>query len=238
MNNNNEAMFQGDNDKLQHLAILNNTISNEKLQHFERLSKIDVSSKVEKKGKFDYLPWSYAVEEMTKVCPEWTYEIEHFNNLPYVYDEKTGYMIFTNITAFEIKKRMWLPVMDFQNKAKKNADMMDINKTIMRCLVKNIAMFGLGLYIFEGEELPEDCDDHLKNEQKTISPIANIEQSKTINLQQEKELSILLQSCKSGTLEKLLNAYQIQTLNEIKESVFEKIKAKILDKIEKEQSIG
>ena len=148
-------------------------MNNENLKHFEILKKINVSDKIEKKGKFSYLSWCYAVEEMTKACPEWIYEIEHFNNLPYIYDEKTGYMVFTNITAFGIKKRMWLPVMDIQNKAKKTADMMDINKTIMRCLVKNIAMFGPGLYIFAGEDLPEESTQEapqLKENQEIAKP--------------------------------------------------------------------
>ena len=147
-------------------------MSFENLKYFETLSKIDVSDKISQKGKFKYLSWTYAVEEMTKVCPDWTYEIECFNNLPYVYDEKTGYMVFTNITAFGIKKKMWLPVMDFQNKAKKNADIIDINKTIMRCLVKNIAMFGLGLYIFAGEDVPEE---EIKKEDKETSSKLNFE---------------------------------------------------------------
>ena len=55
---------------------------------------------------------------------------------------------------------MWLPVMDFRNQAIKpgSATMMEINKTIMRCLVKNIGMHGLGLYIYAGEDLPEEDD--------------------------------------------------------------------------------
>ena len=64
-------------------------------------------------------------------------------------------MVFTMVTVEEQSYEMWLPVMDFKNKAVKEADMMDINKTIMRCLVKNLAMFGLSLYIYAGEDLPE-----------------------------------------------------------------------------------
>ena len=92
--------------------------------------------------------------------------------MPYVYDENTGYMVFTTVTIEELTHEMWLPVMDGANKAMKNkpytydtrykkgvvveaATMFDINKTIMRCLAKNLAMFGLGLYIYAGEDLPE-----------------------------------------------------------------------------------
>ena len=138
---------------------------------FEELYAIDVSAKVEKKQNLSYLSWSWAWAEFKKKCPNAKYEIKMFNGLPYVYDEKTGYMVFTSVTVDDITHDMWLPVMDSNNKAMKSepytyktyngekkvasATMFDINKTIMRCLVKNLAMFGLGLYIYAGEDLPE-----------------------------------------------------------------------------------
>ena len=152
---------------------------------FEELLKLNVNDKVEtrKSGKTElkYLSWSYAVAEFTKAYPNFTYEIKMFDGKPYIYDENTGYMVFTSITAEEQTKEMWLPVMNSANKAMKKekytymvkktdkytgeeklvemtvepATMFDINKTIMRCLVKNMAMFGLGLYIYNGEDLPE-----------------------------------------------------------------------------------
>lgn len=207
-------------------------MSNESLKHFETLNKINVSEKIDKKGKFNYLSWSYAIEEMTKACPDWTYEIEHFNNLPYVYDEKTGYMIFTNITAFGIKKRMWLPVMDFQNKAKKNADMMDINKTIMRCLVKNIAMFGLGLYIFAGEDLPEDSE-HDKEQRKPVN-----EPTIKINFEEYKQKLV----ADNMTLDTLRTSTQEYTANKNKFTEAEKTELENIIKVQfsefKEQVIA
>lgn len=152
---------------------------------FEELLKLNVNDKIEtrKSGKTElkYLSWSYAVAEFTKAYPNFTYEIKMFDGKPYIYDENTGYMVFTSITAEEQTKEMWLPVMNSANKAMKKekytymvkkidkytgeeklvemtvepATMFDINKTIMRCLVKNMAMFGLGLYIYNGEDLPE-----------------------------------------------------------------------------------
>jgi hypothetical protein len=122
---------------------------------FSKLNEINVNDYTSKKGRFTYLSWCYAWGELQKNYPDATYEIIKFNGMPYLYDEKTGYMVFTKLTINNITHEMWLPIMDLQNKAKKNADMMDINKAIMRCLVKNIAMFGLGLYIYAGEDLPE-----------------------------------------------------------------------------------
>lgn len=150
---------------------------------FEELSKINVNEHTENKNGLTYLSWTWAWSEIKKHYPNATYEIEKFeNNLPYVYDENTGYMVFTKMTIGEQTYEMWLPVMDGNNKSMLNrpytykvkeygqdkkwtgkyvekpveaATMFDINKTIMRCLVKNIAMFGLGIYIYAGEDMPE-----------------------------------------------------------------------------------
>jgi len=137
---------------------------NKEKTRFELASEVDVNSKTEKKGNLTYLSWAWAWVEFKKIYPEATYLIKKFgeNNLPYVYDDKTGYMVFTEVITEKETLEMWLPVMDFRNKAmKEDATMFDINKTIMRCLTKNLAMFGLGLYIYAGEDLPEaDSQDN------------------------------------------------------------------------------
>ena len=145
----------------------------EEKNYFELLNSINVNDKTEKKNGLTYLSWAWAIGEITKQYPNLTYRIVKFeNNLPYIYDEKTGYMVFTEVTIEGVTKEMWLPVMDSNNKAMlahsyeystkygtktvEKATMFDINKTIMRCLAKNLAMFGLGLYIYAGEDLPEE----------------------------------------------------------------------------------
>ena len=141
---------------------------------FEKLYAINVNEYTEKKNGLTYLSWSNAWAEFKKVYPDATYEIKKFeNNMPFIFDKNTGYMVFTSVTAENLTYEMWLPVMDGANKAMKDvpytydtkykkgnvveaATMFDINKTIMRCLVKNLAMFGLGLYVYSGEDLPEE----------------------------------------------------------------------------------
>lgn len=139
---------------------------------FEELNKINVNGYTEEKNGLTYLSWANAWAEFKKVCPDATYEIVKFDGKPYVYDEALGYMCYTKVTVDGLTHEMWLPVMDGANKAMKAtaytyktkygektceaATMFDINKTIMRCLVKNLAMFGLGLYIYAGEDLPEE----------------------------------------------------------------------------------
>ena len=147
---------------------------NENKSVFETLFEINVNDHIEKKKDLTYLSWPYAWAEVKKKYPSATYKIHLFGEkqLPYVFDESTGYMVFTSVTIENLTHTMWLPVMDSANKTMKSASytystkfrenipveaatMFDVNKTIMRCLVKNLAMFGLGLYIYSGEDLPE-----------------------------------------------------------------------------------
>lgn len=141
---------------------------------FEKLSAINVNDHVEKKNGLTYLSWAWAWAEVKRNCPDANYKI-----LPFEFNEELGYMCRTEVTIAGETLSMWLPVMDGANKAMLHkpyayfvkawengrkidvqkeclaASMFDINKTNMRCLVKNLAMFGLGLYIYAGEDLPE-----------------------------------------------------------------------------------
>ena len=147
---------------------------NENKSVFETLFEINVNDHIEKKKDLTYLSWPYAWAEVKKKYPNANYKIHLFGEkqLPYVFDESTGYMVFTSVTIENLTHTMWIPVMDSANKTMKSksytyntkfkkdiiveaATMFDVNKTIMRCLVKNLAMFGLGLYIYSGEDLPE-----------------------------------------------------------------------------------
>ena len=169
-------------------------MADKKKTDFEVLYGINVNDKTEAKNGLTYLSWAYAIAEFKKVHPNMTYEVKKFENgLPYVYDENTGYMVFTSVTVDDLTHEMWLPVMDGNNKAMlnysytfknkygkeievKRATMFDINKTIMRCLTKNLAMFGLGLYIYAGEDLPEE---NLSDDEKIAEIKRLIQQTNT-----------------------------------------------------------
>lgn len=171
---------------------------------FKTLSAINVNDKTDKKSRMTYLSWAWAVEEFSKHT-DFTYEVKMFagecGERPYIYDPATGYMVFTTVTVGEVTKEMWLPVMDGANQAMKaepytystksgnktvgGATMFDVNKTIMRCLVKNLAMFGLGLYIYAGEDLPElDLTEEQYDESfftKAISVAKNVKELETLH---------------------------------------------------------
>jgi hypothetical protein len=140
---------------------------------FDVLSAINVNDKVEKKSNLTYLSWAWAWSETKKAFPNATYSVieDPITQKPYFYDENLGYMVMTQVVINNEMLEMWLPVMDGANKSMlaksytystrygektvEPASMFDINKTLMRCLVKNLAMFGLGIYIYAGEDLPE-----------------------------------------------------------------------------------
>lgn len=122
---------------------------------FEDVYAINVNDKTEKKGNLTYLSWAYAWAEFKKIYPDANYKINVFDGDFCSGNDKMGYMVQTQVTAGEQSYEMWLPVMDNRNNAILQPKMTDINKAIMRCLTKNLAMFGLGLYIYAGEDLPE-----------------------------------------------------------------------------------
>lgn len=203
---------------------------------FNKLYEVNVNDYTEKKNNLSYLSWAYAWAEAKKRFPNLTYKIHLFGEkqLPYVYDENTGYMVFTEITIDGLTHSMWLPVMDSSNKAMKNkpytydtrykkeivvepATMFDINKTIMRCLVKNLAMFGLGLYIYAGEDLPEV---QIQEENKNTLDIEIVDllvsEIEKYNGQAEKIKQGILTKYKVKELSELTEAQASQAINKLK----------------------
>jgi hypothetical protein len=140
------------------------------------LSQINCNEHTEKKNGLTYLSWAWAWGIVKEKYPDANYEVIKYNGCPYLYDEVLGYLVTTRVTINGETIEMLLPVMDNGNRAKKAnsykvmcgkkgqqyevlveaATMFDINTSIMRCLTKNLAMFGLGHYIYAGEDLPAE----------------------------------------------------------------------------------
>ena len=123
------------------------------------LLKINVNDHTEKKGQLTYLSWAWAWAEVLKLDPAATWEACEFNGLPMVVMPDTTAMVKVSVTIKGDTKTSWLPVMDNRNKAIQGPDAFQVNTAIMRCLAKAIAMHGLGLYIYAGEDLPEGDGD-------------------------------------------------------------------------------
>jgi hypothetical protein len=122
------------------------------MNNFEKLSAINVGEHIEKKNGLSYLSWAWAVDQLMRHDPDANWHM----NEPTVYPDGTM-MVSCVVTAFGKPVYMWLPVMDHRNRAIPQPNAFDINKNMMRCLVKAIACHGLGLYVYAGEDLPEEA---------------------------------------------------------------------------------
>lgn len=170
-----------------------------KLNTWAVLSSIDCNEHTEKKDKLTYLSWAWAWGIAKAKYPTLTYSVRDWDGLPYLYDENLGYMVETSVTIDGETLTMRLPVMNSANKAMKAeayfyyvntwkngekvreqkvveaATMFDINTAIMRCLTKNLAMFGLGHYIYAGEDLPTVADEvYFAERDKAIAEMMDI----------------------------------------------------------------
>lgn len=214
-------------------------------ENFNRVNKIDLSKKIDTKKtgntELKYLAWSEAWGEFVKIYPDATYQIaKNENGLPYFKDE-AGAMVYVSVTANGLTHEMWLPIMDGTNKAMKDKPytykvneyingkktgnmidknvepftMFDVNKTLMRCLTKCLAMFGLGLYIYNGEDMPDIEEEPLK----TISDI------------QAEQIEDLIKKSNSDR-DKFLIAFGIKHLKEMSVLVYPKALNALNAKIE------
>jgi hypothetical protein len=121
----------------------------------EMLLKKNVNDHVEKKNGLSYLSWAWAWAEALKADPKASYKIEMFGDKCFMDINGTA-MVFVTVTMFDKPMTCQLPVMDYRNKAIPNPDAFAVNTAIMRCMTKALALHGLGLYLYSGEDVPEE----------------------------------------------------------------------------------
>jgi len=125
---------------------------------FSDLAKINVNEHIEKKNGLSYLSWAWAVDQLMRHDPSanWSYgEPVHWGETV---------MVFCTVTAFGKSMTAQLPVMNHKNQAIQNPDAMAVNTAMQRCLAKAIALHGIGLYIYAGEDMP--AEDAIEKQQK------------------------------------------------------------------------
>ena len=116
---------------------------------FNELKKINVNEHTEKKGNLTYLSWAWAVDQLLTNDPTATWDYRE----PVRFGDTL--MVFCTVHAFGKSMTAQLPVLDYKNKAIPNPDAMATNTAMQRCLAKAIALHGIGLYIYAGEDLPQ-----------------------------------------------------------------------------------
>ena len=138
--------------------------------YFARLNAINVNEHVEKKGGFSYLSWPYAVAQLRLADPTAVWEVRRFDGLPFLTTD-AGIFVEVAVTVQGVTLSQIHPVLDGRNRPLLVPSSFDINTSLQRCLVKAIALHGLGLYIYAGEDMPQPVAD-AANEASAQAPAA------------------------------------------------------------------
>lgn len=147
----------------------------------EKLLKTNVNEHTEKKNGLTYLSWAWAWAEALKADSSAWYKIEMFGDKCFMDINGTA-MVFVTVTMYGKPMTCQLPVMDYRNKAIPNPDAFAVNTAIMRCMTKALALHGLGLYIYSGDDLPEgESDEGTPDDGKMLDYIAAIEATTTLD---------------------------------------------------------
>lgn len=162
------------------------------------LLKINVNDHTEKKNGLTYLSWAWAWDQVLRVDPQANYEVIQFNSpdlvmLPYQTIGNSA-IVWVAVTVFGKTIRVQLPILDYRNKCIASPNAFDVNTSIMRCLTKGIAMHGLGLYIYAGEDLPMEAAVAAEEAPAPAPVIENVEdkvQALTMLLQESNSLNEL-----------------------------------------------
>ncbi len=184
------------------------------LSVFKVLNAVEIGDLTKQKGKFWYLSWSNAVRETSKLFPDITWEMTKWDCLPYLKTE-LGYFVECSVTINGLIKTQMMAVLDFKNQTNMSPTATDINKSQMRALTKAIALHGLGIDLWAGEDLNGEYEeDGSKKVQLTI------------DVDQIKELCNLLLDGNGNLNTKGLQvqkAFKFKTFEEIKSTKYNQI---------------
>ncbi len=142
-----------------------------KTNYFTELDRVDVTQHIEKKGKFSYLSWAFAVRELKKRHPSATWIVHEYGieNTPYMKTE-CGFFVKVTVTVDGIDATQVHPVLDHNNKTVQAPNAFQINTAKQRCLTKCFGIYGLGHYIYANEDLPQDevSTDNVKDTKQEV----------------------------------------------------------------------
>lgn len=205
---------------------------------FETLNAINVNEHTEKKNNLTYLSWAWAWAEVKKAFPSAKYTVyENDNGWNYFTDGKTCW-VKTGVEIEGIEHIEYLPVMDFKNKSipVETVTSFDVNKAIQRSLTKACARHGLGLYIYAGEDLPEDEAETQKTAAEKAREEAKAVAQKQMETISEEQIEFLKQLFHTNgiNVDTVFSLYNVNSLEEITNKKYENIQ-KNIENIKKKQ---
>ena len=181
--------------------------------YFIKLNSINVSEHVEKKGNFDYLSWPWAVQQLRQADPAATWSVVRFDGLPYLKTE-AGFFVEVTATVQSVTLSQIHPVLDSRNNPIENPNSFDINTSIQRCLVKAIALHGLGLSVYAGEDLPAADQQHQQPAAKPKAPVSEHPTATPASAAQVRFIEALISETGSD-LTKVLAFFRVESLTEL-----------------------
>ena len=181
--------------------------------YFAKLAQIDVSQHVERKGEFAYLSWPYAVQQLRLADPTATWEVRRFDGLPYLKTE-TGYFVEVAVTVQGVTLSQIHPVLDADNRPIAAPTSFDVNTSIQRALVKAIALHGLGLCVYAGEDLPESGKTQLQSAPARSASVSQLPAPSPASASQLRYIRRLTEETGSE-LKKVLDYFGVNALEEL-----------------------
>ena len=201
------------------------------MNYFEKLNAVNVNEFTEKKNGLTYLSWAHAWKELKKIFPKSFYTV-YQNDLEWNYFTDGRYCwVKTGVTVVDddgtqVEHIEYLPVMDYRNKSIP-ADMVtsfDVNKTIQRSLTKAVARHGLGLYVYAGEDFPDEADGSVDERRKKADSL-----NKKLTTVQQKTLTGLAEELGTNMAD-LLAYYKVDSVADMTAAMYgdalNKLKAK------------
>lgn len=177
---------------------------------FAELARVDCSEHIEKKNGFSYLSWPFAVEQLRRHCPDATWEVKRNDNGEPFFVTQCGFFVEVAVTVNGVTLSQIHPVLDNRNKPIDNPNAFQINASIQRCLVKAIALHGLGLSIYAGEDVPRE-----------VAAERKAESEKPISGEQLGQLRGLIDEVGADE-QKLCGYFKVNTLDELPAAKFDR----------------
>ena len=185
----------------------------ESANYFAKLNAINVSEHIEKNGQFSYLSWPWAVQQLRQIEPAATWEVKRWNGLPFLKTE-VGYFVEVAVSVQGITLSQIHPVLDSRNEPIEKPTSFDVNTSIQRCLVKAVALHGLGLSVYAGEDLPVTDQQAQVPATKAKAPVTEHPASAPASPAQIRFIETLIAETKSE-MATVLAFFRVNSLNEL-----------------------